>query len=325
MTRRKKNDSDYFDNKRAYELISTWDRREPIPTELVEMAMVLINRLSYRPNFINYSWLDEMKSDAIMCVIKYLHNFNNEKYENVHAYITQIAWRAFISRITYEKKFTDFNKETLDDYFDDEQYDGEFDNINYDNPESLLIALETMNNDSDIESLITESYQADFEDIKSRYKRQVHSMPRYAIEKVNNRIEDTLTMRDELNDQFGVDGSSSILADFKYDVPKVNKKVVPINKWAGMPWTHGTVTKSPKQVFGWMLFDVLKEIWLDSGEVPAHKFDNIVFELTNHRICTSGFINHFNNNDFMEKWKLWKENWTEEEHRLLDEYSKFVL
>ena len=61
-------------------------------------------RLSTRPNFINYTYRDEMICDAIENCIQYLGNFNIEKSSNAFAYVTQICYYAFLRRIQKEKK-----------------------------------------------------------------------------------------------------------------------------------------------------------------------------------------------------------------------------
>ena len=41
-----------------------------------------INGLSYKPNFINYTYRQEMISDGIENCLQYIHNFNPEKSNN---------------------------------------------------------------------------------------------------------------------------------------------------------------------------------------------------------------------------------------------------
>ena len=64
----------------------------------------IANHLSYRPNFINYTFRDDMISDGIENCLQYLDNFNPEKSNNPFAYFTQIIYYAFIRRIQKEKK-----------------------------------------------------------------------------------------------------------------------------------------------------------------------------------------------------------------------------
>ena len=71
---------------------------------LGECFMKIAQRLSFRPNFINYAFKDDMISDGIENCIQYIKNFNPEKSSNPFAYFTQIIYYAFIRRIQKEKK-----------------------------------------------------------------------------------------------------------------------------------------------------------------------------------------------------------------------------
>lgn len=69
-----------------------------------ECILLIANKLSNRPNFINYPFKEEMISDGIENCLMYIDNFDPEKSSNPFAYITQIVYFAFIRRITREKK-----------------------------------------------------------------------------------------------------------------------------------------------------------------------------------------------------------------------------
>lgn len=69
-----------------------------------ECILLIANRLSMKPNFINYSYREEMICDGIENCLMYIDNFNPEKTDNPFAYFTQIIYFAFIRRITKEKK-----------------------------------------------------------------------------------------------------------------------------------------------------------------------------------------------------------------------------
>ncbi len=71
---------------------------------LGECILKIANHLSYRPNFINYTYRDEMISDGIENCLQYMSNFDPEKSKNPFAYFTQIIYFAFVRRITKEKK-----------------------------------------------------------------------------------------------------------------------------------------------------------------------------------------------------------------------------
>ena len=77
----------------------------PIISEyLGSVFLKIAQRLSFRPNFINYAFKNDMISDGIENCLHYIHNFNPEKSSNPFAYFTQIIYYAFIRRIQKEKK-----------------------------------------------------------------------------------------------------------------------------------------------------------------------------------------------------------------------------
>ena len=75
-----------------------------VPDYVGECFLKIANHLSYRPNFINYTFRDDMISDGIENCLQYMYNFNPDKSKNPFAYFTQIIYYAFIRRIQKEKK-----------------------------------------------------------------------------------------------------------------------------------------------------------------------------------------------------------------------------
>lgn len=71
-----------------------------------ECILKIANHLSYKPNFINYTYREEMISDGIENCLMYIDNFDPNKSSNPFAYFTQIIYYAFIRRIQKEKKQT---------------------------------------------------------------------------------------------------------------------------------------------------------------------------------------------------------------------------
>ena len=80
------------------------ENKPPVPDYIGECFLKIANHLSYRPNFINYTFRDDMISDGIENCLQYMNNFNPEKSKNPFAYFTQIIYYAFIRRIQKEKK-----------------------------------------------------------------------------------------------------------------------------------------------------------------------------------------------------------------------------
>ena len=91
--------------KRQYKISKNNDEELPIISEyLGSVFLKIAQRLSFRPNFINYAFKDDMISDGIENCLHYIHNFDPEKSSNPFAYFTQIIYYAFIRRIQKEKK-----------------------------------------------------------------------------------------------------------------------------------------------------------------------------------------------------------------------------
>lgn len=78
---------------------------KPIVSNYIgECILKIATHLSYKPNFINYSYRDDMILDGIENCIQYIDNFDPTKSSNPFAYFTQIIYYAFLRRIAKEKK-----------------------------------------------------------------------------------------------------------------------------------------------------------------------------------------------------------------------------
>lgn len=82
------------------------DEAPRIPNYIGECLYQIANRLAYRPNFINYTFRDDMVADGLENAIMCINNFDAEKSKNPFAYFTRVIWFAFIRRIHKEKKQT---------------------------------------------------------------------------------------------------------------------------------------------------------------------------------------------------------------------------
>ena len=81
-----------------------WETKPPIPNYLGECFLKIATHLSYKPNFVNYMFREDMISDGIENCVQYIHNFDPAKSKNPFAYFTQIIHYAFLRRIQKEKK-----------------------------------------------------------------------------------------------------------------------------------------------------------------------------------------------------------------------------
>lgn len=75
-----------------------------IPNYVGKCLMLIAENLSHKPNFISYSFRDEMIADGVENCIMYFDNFDPKKSKNPFAYFTQIIYFAFLRRIHKEKK-----------------------------------------------------------------------------------------------------------------------------------------------------------------------------------------------------------------------------
>ena len=101
-----------------------------ITNYLGEFFLKIATHLSFKPNFVNYIFKDDMISDGIENCVQYIHNFNPEKSQNPFAYFTQIIHYAFLRRIQKEKKQLEIKNKILEKtgydevFYDDSSSDG---------------------------------------------------------------------------------------------------------------------------------------------------------------------------------------------------------
>ena len=111
----KKKTEYYVNNKEFLEAISVYrnkviaakeneQARPRVPNYIGECFLKIATHLSYKPNFVNYMFREDMICDGIENCLQYIDNFDPEKSKNPFAYFTQIIYYAFLRRIQKEKK-----------------------------------------------------------------------------------------------------------------------------------------------------------------------------------------------------------------------------
>jgi len=101
---------DYVTNKNKLE---EEGKETPKVTNYIASCFLKISEgLSHRPNFVRYTYREEMVMDAVENCLKAISNYNIETATrtgkpNAFSYFTQICYFAFIRRITKEKKQQD--------------------------------------------------------------------------------------------------------------------------------------------------------------------------------------------------------------------------
>jgi hypothetical protein len=107
--------SHYVDNKKFLQALieyrqsvdeaSAKGEEPPIGSKYIgECFIKIATHLSYKSNFINYTFKDDMISDGIENCLTAVAKFDPAKSSNPFAYYTQVIYFAFIRRIQKEKK-----------------------------------------------------------------------------------------------------------------------------------------------------------------------------------------------------------------------------
>ena len=113
------------------EIAKIRDKQKPvIPRYIGDCFLKIANHLSFKPNFVNYMFKEDMISDGIENCVQYIHNFNPEKSRNPFAYFTQIIHYAFLRRIQREKRQLEIKNKIIEKsgyqevFNDDNKIDG---------------------------------------------------------------------------------------------------------------------------------------------------------------------------------------------------------
>lgn len=85
-----------------------------ITNYLGDCFLKIATHLAYKPNFVNYSYRDEMISDAVENAVQSILSFDPEKSSNPFAYFTQITHYAFLRRIAKEKRQLEIKDKILE-------------------------------------------------------------------------------------------------------------------------------------------------------------------------------------------------------------------
>ena len=115
----------YVNNKQLLEALIVYkskvkealENEQPKPritNYLGECFLKIATHLSYKPNFVNYMFREDMISDGIENCVQYINNFDPEKSRNPFAYFTQIIHYAFLRRIQKEKKQMEIKNKILE-------------------------------------------------------------------------------------------------------------------------------------------------------------------------------------------------------------------
>ena len=125
MARGKRKSEHYVNNKEFLEALINYrakcqraeeagEARPVIPRYIGECFLKIANHLSYKPNFVNYMFREDMISDGIENCVQYIKNIDPAKSSNPFAYFTQIIHYAFLRRIQKEKRQMDIRAKIIE-------------------------------------------------------------------------------------------------------------------------------------------------------------------------------------------------------------------
>lgn len=140
MNKERKNPH-YVNNKEFHEALIEYKRRVNIAKEkgmpppritnyLGDCFLKIATHLSYRPNFVNYMFREDMISDGVENCVNYINNFDINR-NNPFAYFTQIVYYAFLRRIHKEKKQMEIKEKIIERSGYDEVFTVDSDDHNY--------------------------------------------------------------------------------------------------------------------------------------------------------------------------------------------------
>ena len=146
MVRGKRKSEHYVNNKEFLEALVIYraqcaraeeagESRPRITNYLGSCFLKIATHLSYKPNFVNYMFREDMICDGIENCLQYIDNFNPEKSSNPFAYFTQIIYYAFLRRIQKEKKQMEIKNKILeksgyDEVMHTDSYSGDMQGMN---------------------------------------------------------------------------------------------------------------------------------------------------------------------------------------------------
>lgn len=170
--------NNYIDNDEFYRIMAEYKEKvikskengtpKPRVSEAIGANILLIaNNLATKGNFANYSYIDEMKDDAVENCLKYIDNFDHIKYKKPFAYFTTIVYYAFVRRINNEKKEQYVKYKMLENFLIYSQLE----------PNGSSVDMNVIDND------ITNTIIKNYEDFIQRKKDAQKKVPEKFIEK----------------------------------------------------------------------------------------------------------------------------------------------
>lgn len=112
----------HVDNEELKTELLKYKKTNVCSERLGEIFLDLVENYATKSNFSGYSYLDEMKSKAILFLLQYSTGFDPKKSNNAFAYCTQFVYHAFLQVIKKENKHSDAVKGFVEKFFREKNY-----------------------------------------------------------------------------------------------------------------------------------------------------------------------------------------------------------
>lgn len=89
-----------------------------VSEELGKMLLMIADNFANKGSFRGYTWIEDMKQEAVFTCVRYIHNFNPMKYKrpNPFTYFTTIIQRSFLNYIRKQKKHSKIKDHCYNNY-----------------------------------------------------------------------------------------------------------------------------------------------------------------------------------------------------------------
>jgi hypothetical protein len=110
-----KSSKNYLTNANLLEQFKLSKQQGRLTEEFGKMFVLLCDRIGNRPNFSGYTYLDEMKSAALVNLCRNWGSFDDTKSSNLFSYYSSFIFHVFIQIIKSEKRLTNIKNKMLID------------------------------------------------------------------------------------------------------------------------------------------------------------------------------------------------------------------
>jgi DNA-directed RNA polymerase specialized sigma24 family protein len=131
--RTKKGSELYIDSKEMMQELINYNDTGVISEELGEMFLKLARRYTSKPNFVGYSYRDEMISESVHRMVSQIDKFDvTHPSRNPFAYFTQICYHQVLTMINKEKRQSEIKDNIRTKIWDEVCHDEQIVNQHYD-------------------------------------------------------------------------------------------------------------------------------------------------------------------------------------------------